>query len=174
VIRLRHADGEIFYINMLNLGFAADAGELANRRFKRFGPTGYIFGVLGTLAGLVCHPFPHRLPGADDWDRRPLLYLALGNSKYTGGKMLMTPDADPADGKIAYLRWSPVGPLRVLWTLPSLFTGEHARHPLASTAAVERVDFDLGGYVNVIVDGEVMRLDVRSAEVLPGVLDVIA
>jgi hypothetical protein len=45
---------------------------------------------------------------------------------------------------------------------------------MASQAAVERVDFDLGGYVNVIVDGEVMRLDVRSAEVLPQALDVIA
>jgi diacylglycerol kinase (ATP) len=174
VIRLSHAEGDIYYINMLNLGFAADAGELANRRFKRFGPAGYIFGVFGTLAGLACLPFPHRLPGAADWDRRPLLYLALGNSKYTGGKMLMTPDADPSDGKIEYLRWSPVGPLRVLWTLPSLFTGEHARHPLASRAAVDRVDFDLGGCVNVIVDGEVMRLDVRSAQVLPGALDVIA
>ena len=31
---------------MLNLGFAADVGEVANRRFKRWGETGYIFGVL--------------------------------------------------------------------------------------------------------------------------------
>ena len=174
VIRVRHAEGEIFFINMLNLGFAADAGELANRRFKRLGATGYIFGVFGTLANLVCFPYPHRVPGADDWDRRPLLFLALGNSKYTGGKMLMAPNADPRDGRIEYVRWSPLGRLRLLWNFPSLFTGEHINHPLASRAAVERVDFDLGGYVNVIIDGEVLRLDIRSAEVLPGALDVMA
>jgi diacylglycerol kinase (ATP) len=173
VIHLRHGDGDVYFINMLNLGFAADAGELANRRFKRWGTKSYIFGVFGTLAGLKCLPFPHRLPGAEDWDRRPLLFLALGNSKFTGGKMLMAPNADPTSGKIEYVRWSPLGRLRLLWNFPSLFTGTHINHPLASREAVERVDFDFGAAVNVIVDGEVMRLDIRSAEVLPGALDVI-
>jgi diacylglycerol kinase (ATP) len=173
VIRLRHAAGEIYFINMLNLGFAADAGEVANRRFKRWGTSSYIFGVLATLARLEHLAFPHRLPGAGDWDRRPCLFLAFGNSKFTGGKMMMAPQADPADGKIEYVRWSPLGRLRLLWNFPSLFTGTHITHPLASRAAVERVDFDFGGPVNVIVDGEVLRLDCRSVEVLPAVLDVI-
>ena len=87
--------------------------------------------------------------------------------------MLMAPNADPADGKIEYVRWAPLGRLRLLWNFPSLFSGKHIHHPLASRRAVERVDFDLGGAVNVIADGEVMCLDIRSAEVLPGALDVI-
>jgi len=174
VIRLRHASGEIYFINMLNLGFAADAGEVANRRFKRWGTSSYIFGVLATLARLEHIAFPHRLPGADDWDRRPCLFLAFGNSKFTGGKMMMAPHADPTDGKIEYVRWSPLGRLRLLWNFPSLFAGTHINHPLASRAAVERIDLDLGGPVNVIVDGEVLRLDCRSVEVLPAALDVIA
>jgi diacylglycerol kinase (ATP) len=88
--------------------------------------------------------------------------------------MMMAPYADPADGKIEYVRWSPVGRLRLLWNFPSLFSGQHIQHPLASRRAADRIDFDLGGAVNVIVDGEVMRLDLRSAEVLPGALDVVA
>jgi diacylglycerol kinase (ATP) len=173
VIRLRHAAGEIYFINMLNLGFAADAGEVANRRFKRWGAASYIFGVLATLARLEHLAFPHRLPGANDWDRRPCLFLAFGNSKFTGGKMMISPQADPANGKIEYVRWSPVGRLRLLWNFPRLFTGTHIIHRLASHGAIERADFDLGGPVNVIVDGEVLRLDCRSVEVLPGALDVI-
>ena len=173
VIRLRHADGEIYFINMLNLGFAADAGEVANRRFKRWGATGYIFGVLATVVSLEHLAFPHRLPSAADWDRRPCLFLAFGNSKFTGGKMMIAPHANPADGKIEYVRWSPVGRLRLLWNFPRLFTGTHITHPLASHGAVERADFDLRGPVNVIVDGEVLRLDCRSVEVLPAALDVI-
>jgi diacylglycerol kinase (ATP) len=173
VIRVCHATGEIYFINMLNLGFAADAGEVANRRFKRWGTASYILGVVATLARLEHLAFPHRLPGAADWDRRPCLFLAFGNSKFTGGKMMMAPHADPADGKLEYVRWSPVGRLRLLWNFPSLFTGTHITHPLASRAAVERVDLDLGAPVNVIVDGEVLRLDCRSVEVLPAALDVI-
>jgi len=173
VIRLRHADGDIFFINMLNLGFAAEAGEVANTKFKRWGQIGYVFGVFARLAQLEHAAFPHRLEGASDWDRRACLFLAFGNSKFTGGNMMMAPKADPADGKIEYVRWSPLGRLRLLWTFPRLFTGTHIEHALASRAATERIELDLDRPVSVIVDGEVMRLKCRSIEVLPSALEVV-
>ena len=173
VIRVRHTSGEIYFINMLNLGFPAEAGEEANRRFKRWGARGYILGVLAKLAQLEHQAFPHRLEGASDWDRRPCLFLAFGNSKFTGGNMMIAPNAESSDGKIEYVRWSPLGRVRLLWNFPRLFTGSHIHHSLASRAAVERVDLDLGGPVNVIVDGEVLFLDCRSIEILPSALEVI-
>ena len=173
VILLRHAAGEIYFINMLNLGFAADAGEVANRKYKRWGEAGYILGVFARLAGLKHLAFPHRLNGSGGWDRRPCLFIAFGNSKFTGGSMMMAPHADPSDGRIEYVRWSPVGRMQLLWTFPRLFTGTHINHRLASRTAVERVDFALDNPVNVIVDGEVMRLQCTSLEILPGALDVI-
>ena len=174
VIRLRHAGGDIYFINMLNLGFAADVGEVTNRKFKRWGQAGYILGVFARLAQLEHLAFPHRMDSAGEWDRRRCLFLAFGNSKFTGGKMMIAPKADSADGQIEYVRWSPVGRLRLLWMFPRLFTGTHIEHPLASRAAAQRIDLDLGGPVNVIVDGEVMRLNCQSVEILPSALDVIA
>ena len=173
VIRLRHADGELFFINMLNLGFAAEAGEIANRKFKRWGQIGYVFGVFARLAWLEHAAYPHRLENAPDWDRRACLFLAFGNSKFTGGNMMIAPNADPADGRIEYVRWSPLGRLRLLWNFPRIFTGTHITHPLASRAATKTIELDLDQPVNVIVDGEVMRLKCRSVEVLPSALDVI-
>jgi len=173
VLRLRHAAGAIYFLNMLNLGFAADAGEVANRRFKRWGQLGYVFGVFARLARLEHSAFPHRLADASDWDRRACLFLAFGNSQFTGGRMRMAPYADPADGRIEYVRWAPVGRMQLLWNLPRLFTGTHIRHRLASRAAIGQVVFDLPHRVNVIVDGEVMQLECRSLEVLPSALDVI-
>jgi diacylglycerol kinase (ATP) len=172
LIRLRHADGELYYINMLNVGFAADAGEMANRKFKRWGEAGYILGVLARLARLEHQAFPHRVDSGD-WDRRACLFLALGNSKFTGGSMMIAPNADPSDGRIEFVRCSPIGRLRVLWNFPRLFTGTYVEHPLASRASAEQIEFDLREAVNVIVDGEVLRLKCRSVEILPGALDVI-
>ena len=63
--------------------------------------------------------------------------------------------------------------MRLLWTFPRLFTGTHIEHPLASRAATERVEIDLVGPVNAMVDGEILRLDCRSLEILPGALDII-
>jgi diacylglycerol kinase (ATP) len=174
VIRLKHAGGEIYFINMLNLGFAADAGEVANRKFKRLGEAGYVLGVFARLIRLQHRAFPHQLDGEGEWERRRCLFLAFGNSRYTGGKMMMAPLADPTDGKIEYVRWSPIGRLRLLWTLPRLFTGTHIQHRLASRAAARRIALDLGGPVNVIVDGEVLRLECLSVDVLPSALEVIA
>ena len=173
VIRLRHADGELFFINMLNLGFAAEAGQIANRRFKRWGQIGYVFGVFARLAWLEHAAFPHRLEDAAEWDRRACLFLAFGNSKFTGGNMMIAPNADTADGRIEYVRWSPLGRLRLLWNFPRIFTGTHITHPLASRAATKTIELDLDQPVNVIVDGEVMRLKCRSVEVLPSALDVL-
>jgi diacylglycerol kinase (ATP) len=173
VIRLRHADGDIYFINMLNLGFAADAGEVANRKFKKWGEAGYVAGVFARLAQLKHLAFPHQIDRAGEWDRRPCLFLAFGNSKFTGGKMMIAPHADPTDGRIEYVRWSPVGRLQLLWTFPRLFTGTHIDHPLASRAEAQRIDLNLDGPVNVIIDGEVLRLDCRSVEVLPSALEVI-
>ena len=178
VLRLRHAQGELYFINLLSLGFPADVGETVNRRFKRLGELGYILGVFARLAGLQHSIFPHCLDGASgsdaagEWDRRPCLFLAFSNSKFTGGKMMIAPKADAADGQIEYVRWGPIGRLGLLWNLPRLFTGTHIEHPLASRAAASKIELALDGPVTVMIDGEILRLDCRSLDVLPGALDV--
>lgn len=173
VLRLRHSGDDIYFINLLSLGFPADVGELTNRRFKGLGELGYILGVMARLAWLRHLAFPHRVDGAGDWDRRRCLFLTFSNSKFTGGKMMIAPKADPTDARIEYVRWGPVGRLQLLWTFPRLFSGTHIEHPLASRAATERVDLDLAEPVNAMVDGEILRLKCRSIEILPGALDVV-
>jgi diacylglycerol kinase (ATP) len=173
VIHLRHRDGDIYFLNLLSLGFPADVGALTNRRFKRWGEFGYILGVLAQLARLRHSAFAHRLDAAIDWDRRECLFLTFSNSKFTGGKMMIAPRADATDGKIEYVRWSPIGRLRLLWLFPRLFSGMHIEHRLASRAAAERVELDLKGPVNAMIDGEILTLQCRSIEILPGALDVV-
>jgi diacylglycerol kinase (ATP) len=172
VIRLHHADGDLYFLNLLSLGFPADVGALTNRRFKRLGELGYILGVFARVANLQHFAFPHRRDGGE-WDARPCLFLSFSNSKFTGGKMMIAPNADPADGQIECVRWGPIGRFGLIRTLPQLFTGAHIRHPLASRAPARRIDFDLGASVNVLLDGEVLQLDCRSLEVLPGALDAV-
>lgn len=173
VIRLRHSTGDIYFMNLLSLGFPADVGALTNRRFKRWGEFGYILGVLAQLIRLRHAAFAHRLDAAVDWDRRECLFLTFSNSKFTGGKMMIAPRADATDAKIEYVRWSPIGRLRLLSLFPRLFSGTHIEHPLASRAAAERVELDLKGPVNAMIDGEILALECRSIEILPAALDVV-
>lgn len=173
VIHLKHASGQLHYINLLTLGFAADVADITNRRFKRWGELGYILGVLTCLARLDRRAFPLRTDGSGELDRRRCLFLAFSNSKFTGGKMMIAPGADSNDGLIEYVRWGPIGRLGLLRNLHTLFDGTHIEHPLASRAAVREVEFSLDAPVTVMVDGESLHLQCERLDVLPGALDVL-
>ena len=171
VFRLNHAGGTLFYINTLNIGFAADVATLSNRHLKRLGELGYLVGVLVSLVRLRRRSFPLRADGERD-DRR-CLFLAFSNSKYTGGKMMIAPQASIDSGAIEYVHWGPIGRFGLVRNLATLFDGSHIRHPLASRRTATRIEFDIEAPVDVVVDGEGLTLEVKSLEVLPNALDVM-
>ncbi len=173
VIRLTHREGVIHYINLLSVGFAADVAVVTNRRFKPFGPLGYLLGVLTCLVRLRRRPFPLRVDNSPEVDRRPCLFLSFNNSKFTGGRMKIAPRADTGDGLVEYVRWGPIGRLGLLANLRRLYDGTHLQHPLAERRAARRIDFQLDRPVDVMVDGEVLTLQCEMLEVLPSALSVV-
>jgi YegS/Rv2252/BmrU family lipid kinase len=173
VFRLQHAAGDLYFINLLSVGFAADAAVVANRRFKALGQFGYILGVMLCLARLRRRAFPLRADDDAEMDRRRCLFLSFNNSKFTGGKMMIAPQAVTDDGLIEYVRWGPVGRLQLLVNFSALFDGSHISHPQASRRAVRRIEFQLDAPVDAMVDGETLTLDCRAIDVLPRALDVL-
>jgi len=172
VLRLRHATGTIYSFNLLSVGFTADVAAITNRIFKPFGHLGYLLGVFVRVVQLRRRPFKLRCDNDAGWDERRCLFLTFNNSKYTGGSMLIAPDANPSDGFIEFVRWGPIGRLGLLRMLPRLYDGTHTQHPLAETRRVRRVEFSLDAPVDVMVDGEVVTVDAKTLDVLPGAMDV--
>jgi len=173
VLRLTHKDGAIHYTNLLSMGFAADVAALRHRRFQGLGQFGYLLSIFLCLARLDRRPFPVRFDGQQEFDSRRCLFLTFNNSKFTGGRMMIAPDAVTDDGLIEYVRWGPIGRVGLIRNLATLYDGTHTRHPLAERHAVRRVEFQLSGPVDVMVDGEVLTLECRAIEVLPGALRVV-
>jgi YegS/Rv2252/BmrU family lipid kinase len=172
LIRLTHASGEIYSFNILSLGFTADVGAIANRVFKPLGHLGYLFGVFVRVAQLKRRAFILRSDDEQEWDTRRSLFLTFNNSKFTGGTMLIAPDADPSDGLIEFVRWGPISRLGLLRMLPKLYDGTHINHPLASRKAVKRVEFRIPVPVDVLIDGEIFSLECRSLDILPSAVDI--
>ena len=172
LIRLRHATGVIYSFNLLSVGFTADVAALANRVFKPFGHLGYLLGVFVRVVQLKRRPFKLRCDEDANWDERRCLFLTFNNSKYTGGTMLIAPEADPTDGLIEFVRWGPIGRLGLLKMLPKLYDGTHTKHPLAETRRVKRVEFALDKPVVVMIDGEVFTVHAEALDILPGAMDV--
>lgn len=172
LIRLTHARGEIFSFNILSVGFTADVGALTNRIFKPLGHLGYLFGVFVSVVQLKRRAFVLRSDDEPEWDTRRSLFLTFNNSKFTGGTMLIAPNADPSDGLIEFVRWGPIGRLGLLRMLPKLYDGTHVRHPLASRKAVKHVEFKIPVPVDVLIDGEIFSLECKSLDVIPSAVDI--
>jgi diacylglycerol kinase (ATP) len=174
VLRLRHRAGVIHYINLLSLGFPADVATLRARRFSGQGELGYVISIFLGLARLQRRPFPVRVDGEAEFDRRRCLFLTFNNSKFTGGTMMIAPKAEVNSGLIEYVRWGAIGRFGLVRNLPGLYDGTHIEHPLAERKAVRRVEFDLNEAVDVMVDGEVLTLHCEELDVLPAALKVVA
>jgi diacylglycerol kinase (ATP) len=173
VLRLTHKDGAIYYTNLLSVGFTADVATLRHRRFQSLGQFGYLLSVFLCLARLNRRPFPVRFDSQQQFDLRSCLFLTFNNSKYTGGTMMIAPDAATDDGMIEYVRWGPIGRLGLIRNLTTLYDGTHTRHPMAERHAVRRVEFQLNAPVDVMVDGEVLALECQTIDVLPAALRVV-
>jgi diacylglycerol kinase family enzyme len=172
-LRLTHKQGTIYYTNLLSVGFTADVAALRHRRFQGLGQFGYLLSIFLCLARLNRRPFPVRFDEQRDFDSRRSLFLTFNNSKFTGGTMMIAPDASTDDGLIEYVRWGPIGRLGLIRNLATLYDGSHTRHPLAERHAVQRVEFQLDGPADVMVDGEVLTLECRTIDVLPSALRVV-
>jgi len=174
VLRLRHRGGAIHYINLLSVGFPADVATTRARRFSGHGELGYIISIFLGLARLRRRAFPVRVDQVTEFDRRRCLFLTFNNSKFTGGTMMIAPQAEINSGLVEYVRWGAIGRLGLIRNLPKLYDGSHVEHPLAERKAVKRVEFDLDAPVAVMVDGEVLTLHCEELDVLPGALNVVA
>jgi diacylglycerol kinase (ATP) len=174
VLRLKHKEGVIHYINLLSVGFTADVATMRARRFSAWGELGYQTSIFICLARFRRRPFPLTINEDRRIDRRPCLFLTFNNSKFTGGTMLIAPNAATDDGLIEYVRWGPIGRVGLIRNLPGLYDGTHTQHPLAEVHKVRRIDFHLDGPADVMVDGEVITLHCESLDVLPGALNVVA
>jgi diacylglycerol kinase (ATP) len=172
LIRLTHAGGQTYSFNLLSVGFTADVGALTNRHFKSLGHLGYLLGVLVRVAQLRRRSFTLRCDDDKDWDQRRCLFLAFNNSKYTGGTMLIAPNADSTDGLIEFVRWGPIRRLGLIRMLPKLYDGTHIHHPLASRRAVRHVEFNVPVPVDVMIDGEIATLECRSLDIVPAAVDI--
>ena len=173
VLRLKHKEGTIHYINLLSMGFSADVATLRARRFSGWGELGYQLSIFLCLLRFRRRPFPLGVNGEQSLDQRPCLFLTFSNSKFTGGTMMIAPQADVNDGLIEYVRWGPIGRFGLIRNLPTLYDGTHVNHPLAERRPAKRVDFHLDAPVDVMVDGEVLTLHCESLDVLPSALNVV-
>jgi diacylglycerol kinase (ATP) len=172
VIEATHTDGKFHYINLLSIGFSAEAGALTNRRFKGLGLTGYALAVVVSLTRMSHPCFPYQtdsLPLRAD----PSTLISFSNSRFTGGTMEMAPSADLSDGQLDIIHIGPMSRRRLLSCFPKIYQGTHVRLDEIKHNTATYVTFKDIPETNIMVDGEILRLTLQRLQVLPGAIEVL-
>lgn len=172
VIRINHQAGAVHYINILSLGFVSEVCVLANRRFKWMGAASYGLAVVLCLAQFNQQIYQMTLDGVVEPNPPATALLIFCNSKYTGGNMMLAPNADIADGKIEIVRWS-ADRFDFIYNFKRCYDGSHVHHPLIWQGRAKRIELNFDRPIDVMVDGEVLTLQLDSLEVLPSALQVM-
>lgn len=171
VLKIVHAEGELYSINIVSFGFVADVCRLAQGRLKRLGSGGYALAVLAELGRLGELQYAMQLDDNPRW-QQPAIVLSVHNSKFTGGEMQLAPFADVSDGllDVTLVQGIPLPTFLALFA--KIFSGQHVHHPAVTTAQGRQIRFEFPGPSEVMVDGDVKCLDVREIRVIPSALDI--
>jgi diacylglycerol kinase (ATP) len=173
VVRLEHTAGQRYFINLMSAGFVADVATTTNRRFKPLGPAGYVVSVVLEVSSLSAKQWRLRPAGERPWEPHAV-FISFSNSRYTGGKMLMAPYADTADGKLDIVVAGPMSPGRLITAFPRIFKGTHVHMPELACTQTRDVQLEVEAPVDLMIDGEVERYQPTRLTVLEHAIDVCA
>ena len=173
VIRFTHKNGLLHYINLCSLGFTAEAGALTNQKFKKWREAGYLLAILLSWLNLNYPTFPFRLNQNQTIEYQPCIYLTFSNSRFTGGKLMIAPQANISDGLIEITGAGTISRWNFLKTFPKIFTGKHMDHPLVWRTSASHVEFKMSESISVMIDGEILFCLPKTLDVLPNALQVM-
>jgi diacylglycerol kinase (ATP) len=131
----RTGDRDLYYLNILGLGFVSDVTATA-AKLKLLGNASYTIGVVYRTVFLGTFGLELELDG--DVIEREATFLEISNSRFTAD-FLMAPEAKIDDGLLDVTLLGKISRRRLLRLFPSVFRGEHVRYPEVETFTAQRI-----------------------------------
>jgi diacylglycerol kinase (ATP) len=160
-----------YSLNIIGVGLIADILRLTNERLKFLGAAGYSLAVLARLV----RGMRNRIAVEADGRRLELADSALvvSNSKYTGGKMMIAPKADTADGRADAVLFNGPNRRQTVGIFAGVFSGKHLAHPNVDLIQAASISVESDPPLRLMADGELIGLTPLRLRVLPAELDIL-
>lgn len=145
-------DGDYYFLNIVSMGFAIDAG-LTAKKLKIIGNTAYTLATLWQVMKLRSYPLHIELDGREI--RQNNIFVTISNTRYTGTHFLIAPSALTDDGLLDITLLENLPRLRLLKLFPSIYTGAHINYPEVSIHQARKVTIHSPGAMLLGPDGEI-------------------
>jgi diacylglycerol kinase family enzyme len=94
-------------------------------------------------------------------------FVEICNSRYTGGNMLMAPEAQIDDGLFDAVVLAPLSRLSLISTFPKLFKGTHSENPAVQFIRAKSASVHTQPQKNLLPDGEIFGTTPTEITILP-------
>lgn len=164
-----------YFINEADIHLSAKAGYYASR-YKKFGNLCYVIGALQAFFGHQNRDLKIKVDGGE-WEVCPqVTALCVGNAKYFGGGMKITPNAEPSSGNFEVVilqdfRWHDF-----ILKLHKLYDGTHLSVKNVSSRRVQSIEVEEivpSDSIYVQSDGEYLGFLPRKFCILSGAIEMI-
>lgn len=153
---------KFYFVNLIGLGFVTDVAKTA-QKFKCFGDFSYILGVFYRTLNLKFHTMELELDGKMISGEN--CFVEFCNSRFTGGNMLMAPNAKIDDGYMDIIVAGKFSRTGLLATLPKIFKGTHIQHPLVRSFKAKKATIKTWPEKTLLPDGELFGVTPASISV---------
>ncbi|CAL1398864.1 unnamed protein product [Linum trigynum] len=164
-----------YFINVADIHLSAKAGYYA-ARYKRFGNLCYVIGALQAFMSHNNQDLRIKVNGGE-WEACPqVTALCIGNAKYFGGGMKITPNADPSNGEFEVVILQDFKWYDFILKLHKLYNGTHlsvANVVSRRAHSIEIEDVSGSGKIFVQSDGEYLGFLPRKFCILPSAIQMI-
>jgi len=165
VCRYTQGKDVYFFVNLMGLGFVTDAARTA-ARFGWAGDLSYIIGVLYRTMRLKFHSMDLEIDGHTISEKN--CFVEICNSRFTGGNMLMAPEAKIADGLFDVVVLSPISRTNLISTFPKIFKGTHGDNPAVRFYQGKIAKIRTTPEKALLPDGEIFGTSPTQITILPG------
>ena len=166
---LRCDAGFWYFINLLGAGFVSAVAHRAGR-YKRLGALSYIIGVLQETIALAPQDLTITVDGVEH--KRHGIFVEICNSRYTGGNMLIAPDARIDDGLLDVIFMTGTSRRKLLSLFPRIFSGTHVQDPVIEVFRGSRVTVRTKKPWLLTPDGETFGSTPIEVGILPHHLEI--
>jgi len=148
---VKSADRSYYFLNIVGMGFFADAGKSA-LKLKFLGNTAYTLAALWQVLKLKSYPLCIEIDGNEK--RYDNILVSISNTRFTGTHFLIAPDALVDDGLLDVTILKRLPRRRLLTLFPSIYKGRHVEYEEISTHQAARINIRSPAAMMLAPDGE--------------------
>lgn len=168
---VQSADQSFYFVNIVSMGFAVDAG-LTAKKMKFLGKAAYTIATLWQVLKLKSYPLEFEIDGktmASD-----SVFVTISNSRYTGTHFLIAPEAQIDDGQLDVTILEKLPRSRLLKLFPTIYSGRHIEYKEISTCKATQISIRSPGGLLLGPDGEFFGSTPAEISCIPGDLTIFS